>query len=138
MTKAEQHRQEVRDKLNALTMEALDFDACECLNPSDLENGTDYVMETLEEHVRETSDIIYYSRAIEYLSEHDASLRRSLELADELGYKPADLNSELLASLLNENETLAELWRIRDEVEELVDERNEIEEDEEEDAPKED
>ena len=112
-------------------MEALDFDACECLNPSDLENWIDYVMETLEEHVRETSDIIYYSRAIEYLSEHDASLRRSLELADELGYKPADLNSELLASLLNQDETLAELWRIRDEIEELVDERNEIEEDEE-------
>tara|TARA_Y100000033_G_C2727941_1_gene101881 strand:+ start:246 stop:845 length:600 start_codon:yes stop_codon:yes gene_type:complete len=45
-------------------------------------------------------DIIYYSRAMEFLKEHDPSLCESLELADEYDYRPNQLNSELLASLL--------------------------------------
>ena len=45
-------------------------------------------------------DIIYYSNAIEYLSNNDASLHKSLELASEYGYELKDLSSELLASLL--------------------------------------
>ena len=45
-------------------------------------------------------EIIYYSKAIKYLTENDQSLRISLELADDLGFELKDLNSELLASLL--------------------------------------
>ena len=45
-------------------------------------------------------DIIYYSRAMEYLSNNDNSLNRSLALADDMGYTPGNLNSEILASLL--------------------------------------
>lgn len=45
-------------------------------------------------------EVIYYTNAIEYLMKHDASLSRSLELANELGYTTENLNSELLASLL--------------------------------------
>jgi hypothetical protein len=45
-------------------------------------------------------DIIYYSAALDYLRENDPSLRQSLELCEDLGYKPADLSSEILASVL--------------------------------------
>lgn len=44
--------------------------------------------------------IIYYSNAIRFLSEHDPSLHESLEIAEEYGYSPCNLNSEILASLL--------------------------------------
>ena len=47
-----------------------------------------------------TVDIIYYFRAMEFLKEHDPSLSESLELASQYDYRPNQLNSELLASLL--------------------------------------
>jgi hypothetical protein len=46
------------------------------------------------------TEIIYYSRAIDYLKENDSSLNESLKLAYEYGYELKDLNSEKLASLL--------------------------------------
>ena len=49
-------------------------------------------------------EIIYYSKAIAYLTEHDNSLRRSLEIAEVQGFEVANLNSELLASLLYQDE----------------------------------
>ena len=59
--------------------------------------------ETLIDHMRteiSEDEIIYYSNAMKYLSENDNSLRESMEIADELGYKPKNINSELLATLL--------------------------------------
>ena len=44
-------------------------------------------------------EIIYYSRAMDYLSKNDSSLQESLNLAAELGYTPENLSSEILASL---------------------------------------
>jgi hypothetical protein len=46
------------------------------------------------------TEIIYYSNAIKYLSENDASLNESIEIALEYGYTLDKINSELLASLL--------------------------------------
>ena len=45
-------------------------------------------------------NITYYSNAMEYLSRNDASLQASMELASEMGYEVANLNSEILASIL--------------------------------------
>ena len=45
-------------------------------------------------------EIIYYSKAMKYLQEHDPSLCEALEIADEMGYEVKNLNSELLATLL--------------------------------------
>lgn len=45
-------------------------------------------------------EVIYYYRAIEFLSENDPSLKESLELASDLCYETGSLNSELLASIL--------------------------------------
>ena len=59
------------------------------------------LIETANEDYEITdAEIIYYSNAIEYLAENDASLNESLDIAKEFGYTIADLNSELLASLL--------------------------------------
>ena len=51
-------------------------------------------------------DIIYYSRAIEYLSENDASLVDSLALAHEYGFTLDKLDSETLATILYQHNLL--------------------------------
>ena len=58
------------------------------------------ILEILEDNNAFDIEIIYYSKAIEYLKEHDCSLSDSLEIAEEYGYQLKDLNSEILASLL--------------------------------------
>ena len=45
-------------------------------------------------------EIIYYSRAMEYLMANDNSLTESLGLAHDMGYTADNINSELLASIL--------------------------------------
>jgi len=72
---------------------------------------TENLKEKFEEAIYH-EEIIYYNRAIEFLSENDYSLQNSLELAQELGYQPADLNSEILATLLLQNYMQEELNEI--------------------------
>lgn len=57
------------------------------------------LQEFLEEKGAFNIDIIYYSRAMEYLKENDISLNESFEIASEYGYDLENLNSETLASL---------------------------------------
>ena len=57
-------------------------------------------------------DIIYYDRAIKYLSENDASLRESLELAHDLGYSLENLSSETLATIHYQNYLIGEIEEI--------------------------
>lgn len=61
-------------------------------------------------------EIIHYSKAIEYLKENDNSLTRSLEIADEQGFEVANLNSELLATLLYQDELYNEWGEIENEI----------------------
>ncbi len=51
-----------------------------------------------------------------YLTENDNSLTRSLEIADEQGFEVANLNSELLATLLYQDERYNEWSGIEDEI----------------------
>ena len=51
-------------------------------------------------------EIIYYYKAVEYLAENDASFVKSLDLACDMGYDINSLNSELLATLLHQQELL--------------------------------
>ena len=74
-------------------------------------------------------DIIYYSRAIEYLSENDNSLMYSLGIASEYGYKCEDLNSEILASLLASQNSREEFSELQNKIEDFFEEiKNELEE----------
>jgi len=78
--------------------------------------------EAIDTYIRESSDVIYYSKAMEFLQEHDPSLRESLGLASDLGYDPSDLNSEILATLLNQQKLFEEWSELSSEIEEYFDE----------------
>ena len=69
-------------------------------------------------------EIIYYSKAIEYLKENDNSLTRSLEIADEQGFEVSKLNSEILATLLYQDKLYNELWDIEEEIMEYFEKNN--------------
>ena len=67
-------------------------------------------------------ECIYYSRAMKYLSENDSSLTTSLEVAHEMGYEVNNINSELLATLLMQQNELDALYNAKDDLEMLYDE----------------
>ena len=79
-------------------------------------------------------EIIYYSAALDYLREHDASLRQSLELAGDMGYKPENLSSEILASILATEITRGEFNDLENEFSDLLEELTAAEAEEEADA----
>lgn len=89
----------------------------ECYQYEDFESA-DELIESLREEINE-DEVIYYSNAIKYLSENDCSLRESLELADELGYEVKNINSELLATLLQQKNMNEELDGLVGEIEEI-------------------
>ena len=73
------------------------------INYDDIEyfdNVFDTITEKLQENNSLDVDIIYYSNAIDYLKNNDASLSECMRIASEFGYTTENLNSELLASLL--------------------------------------
>lgn len=66
----------------------------------DTNNPFDSIREMIEDNSGFDIEIIYYSKAIEFLAENDPSLQESLEIASDYGYEAQNLNSEILASLL--------------------------------------
>jgi hypothetical protein len=71
----------------------------------------DYI-ERLRDGINE-NEVIYYNKAMKFLSEEDNSLTEAMELATEYGYTTENINSELLATLLLQyrmNEQLSELY----------------------------
>jgi hypothetical protein len=65
----------------------------------DQEITRDEAQEILDEAINE-EEIIYYTNAMAYLRENDASLQESLSLASDMGFELKNLNSEMLATLL--------------------------------------
>lgn len=93
----------------------------------DLEDSFQSICSIIEDNQGFDSEIIYYSRAIEYLQENDPSLRNSLEIASEYGYEISNLNSEILASLLASQNIREDFYKLEDEITEFFDEiREEI------------
>lgn len=70
-------------------------------------------------------EIIYYSRAMEYLSENDNSLKESLNLAAELCYEPQNINSELLASLLASHNLRNDFFNAKSDIDNFFEELTE-------------
>ena len=66
-----------------------------------------------------SEEIIYYSKAIEYLMREDDSLADSLDIAKEYGYTIEQLNSELLATLLYQQRLTEQWYEIEEQVEEI-------------------
>jgi hypothetical protein len=90
------------------------------------------VRDLIEAHDGFSIEIIYYSAALDYLRENDPSLRQSLELCQELGYKPADLSSEILASVLATEIVRGEFNDLENEFNDLLEELTAAEQAEEE------
>ena len=99
------------------------------INAEDV-NSYDDIYDAIERDGGFDIEIIYYNRAIEYLSENDPSLQESMEIAHEVGFGVDNLNSEVLASLLASQNVRVEFDNLRDEIDEFFDE---LEDDEEED-----
>ena len=87
------------------------------------------VIEYIEERIQE-EEVIYYGKAIKFLSEEDDSLTESTELACGMGYTLDNVNSELLATILTQSRMNEELYKIKDAIEEVFDEFEEEEEEE--------
>ena len=130
---------EVEELLDRYTIEGEKFsywvEAKDIADCSTGEDATDSMREKLERAVQESSDIIYYSTAMEFLQEHDPSLQESMNLAQGLGYEPKDINSELLATLLNEQNNMEQL---NEDLQELEKEFDELEDEDEEEEDEED
>ena len=68
-------------------------------------------------------EIIYYSEAIKYLMNEDASLCDSLDIASEYGYATEQLNSELLATLLYQQKLTEQWYKMETEIKEIFNEQ---------------
>lgn len=124
----DKQKQKLRDEVIELTKNTLDFPISDCIYYKEfVDSDIDWIIEKLQERIRE-EEIIYYSRAIKYLYNEDPSLQESLEIAEELGYKPSDLNSEKLATMLYQRRLEEELRKIKEDLEELQDKAKELEE----------
>ena len=98
----------------------------------DFENAFDSIRDMVEDHNGLDFDVIYYSNAIDYLSENDPSLNESLGLAHEMGYTAENLDSEILASLLKTEIVRNDFYELEDEINNFFEELEEEEEEEEE------
>lgn len=91
---------------------------------SEINEDTDF--DSLTDEIRDRNafnvEVIYYSTAIKFLSEHDASLTESLEIAKEYGYEIESLNSELLASLLKSRMIENDWFDTQSEIEDFLSE----------------
>ena len=99
----------------------------------DLDDAFDSIASMIEDNNGFNIEIIYYGRAMEYLTDNDTSLTISLELANDMGYNLKLLNSEILASLLASENSRESFYECRDEIEDffkdIVDEIEALEED---------
>lgn len=97
--------------ISFLDKQKSDIDFRYHLQGEDFESAED-VRNILDDANAFDVEIIYYSRAIEYLAENDNSLHESLSIASEMGFDLKNLSSETLASLLasqNEREAFADI-----------------------------
>ena len=93
-------------------------------------NSFDDVYEAIENDRGFEVEVIYYTTAMEYLMERDPSLRESLEIAEEYGYTPSNITSEVLASLLASKECREEFMSYEDEITEFFNSLDEEDEQE--------
>ena len=115
-----ENKQALIDFLNGLNIDNL----CpgDYININDIDEYTDFdsLTSLIDDNNGFDVEIIYYSRAIEYLSNNDASLKESLALASEYGYELKDLSSEILASLLASQNCREEWYDNKGEIESFI------------------
>ena len=113
MTRAEKIEKFLREEIKLRHIDLLDY-----INAENVNSFND-IYEQVEEQGGFNVEIIYYSKAMEYLMENDTSLQNSMELAADFGYTPENINSELLASLLASQYSMEELYKCEHEITEF-------------------
>ena len=113
MTRSEKIEKFLREEIKLRHIDLLDY-----INAENVNSFND-IYEQVEEQGGFNVEIIYYSKAMEYLMENDTSLQNSMELAADLGYTPENINSELLASLLASQYSMEELYKCEHEITEF-------------------
>ena len=116
--------EKIEDFLSNLNTE---IDVLNCVDVETINSYSD-IYEQIEDHQGFDIEVIYYSRAMEYLTQNDNSLRESLEIASDIGYETKNLNSELLASLLASQNAREEFTELENEIDEFFEELEEEEE----------
>ena len=96
----------------------------------DTNNPFDSIREMIEDNNGFDVEIIYYSKAMDYLRENDPSLQVSLEIASDYGYEVKNINSEILASLLASKLIRDEFYSLESEINDFFEELEEEEEEE--------
>ena len=93
-----------------------DIDLCYHLDEDEIiDMSENDIQEVIDGAINEI-EVIYYSKAIKYLAENDASLRDSMALAAELCTPIKDISSELLATLLMQDITRESLCSAASEI----------------------
>ena len=113
------------DELESLFLDYIeDIDINDYLTEEDLEEGNindaQDLYDLLYENYAFDVEIIYYSTAMKYLTEHDQSLSESIEIAIERGYELENINSETLASLHASRQAEDDFWMIREDIDEIL------------------
>ena len=83
-------------------------------------NVVDDIVRKAMEYVNDET-VIYYSTAMTFLMQEDTSLKESLEIADEQGYRLDNLNSETLATLLLQRRLCDRISELTPDIEDIVD-----------------
>ena len=81
----------------------------------------DELIEAVRQGIKEQKVEEPYT-AIDYLQEHDNSLKEAVKIADKLGYKLKDINSELLATLIYQDRLSYNFSRIIKDIREIFNE----------------
>jgi hypothetical protein len=120
-TQAKQEKQ-IDDLIKLFEDYAEDIDIDSILHYNEIEdiNDSDDLLELIEDNNGFDIDIIYYSKAIKYLAENDASLMNSIEIAVDMGFDLENINSETLASLHASQKARDDFWDITNEIDEIL------------------
>lgn len=106
--------QEIRNAIEKLEHEGIyipDYIDLEYISNYEDMQTVDDLINVIERYINET-EITYYSTAIKFLAEEDASLKSSLDLAHEMGCGLHNVDSEFLATLLLQDLLTNELHEI--------------------------
>ena len=120
-TQTKQEKQ-IDDLIKLFEDYAEDIDIDSILDYNDIEdiNNSDDLIELIEDNNGFDIDIIYYNRAMKYLSENDFSLSESIQIAVDMGYSLENINSELLASLHASQKASEDFHDITDEIDNIL------------------
>tara|TARA_R110002072_G_scaffold104401_1_gene228840 strand:- start:1031 stop:1396 length:366 start_codon:yes stop_codon:yes gene_type:complete len=115
------NKQEIIEYFDRISAD-LEFDIMEHLTEDDLDDMETFndLIDLLREGDAFNINIIYYHKAMQYLMDNDTSLCDSLNIANDMGYKTCDLNSEMLASLLASQNAEEEFYEYEDKINELL------------------